>query len=128
MKSSLLRTFTIFSAGAATAALASGLYESEPISAKEFQERTVVLLAEIELLGAHVAVAEDGRVGIYTYPTAACISPKPPVPVLPPNGVDIRPFERGIKALAVANKGFLMGDEAPVYEVGKCKPVEEFRN
>ncbi len=127
MKSSLIRSFTIFAAGAATAALASGLYP-EPMKVGQFQEEAIVLNARIAALGSYVALAEDGRAGIFTNDDAACVSPKPPVPVLPVNGVDIRSFERGIKALVAINKGFLMGDKAPVFEYAKCKPVAEFKD
>jgi hypothetical protein len=127
MKSSLIRSATIFSAGVATAALASGLYPLEHMPVGQFQEKATFLLAEIEALGAYVAVAEDGRVGIYTNPPEACVSPKPPVPVLPAYAVDVRAFERGIKALAAVNVGFLMGEKAPVYEFAKCKPVAGFK-
>jgi hypothetical protein len=121
MKSSLIRSFVIFAAGAATAALASGLYPKEPISVDEFQERATVLIAEVEALGAYVALTENGRVGLYTNPYA-CVPPHPPVPVLPANAVDSRTLASAARALMVINEGMLMGETAPVYEVGKCKP------
>jgi len=127
MKSSLVRSFVIFTAGAATAAVASGLYQEQTITAGEFQERAIVLLAEVEALGKFVAVTEKGRVGIFGNPDAACMPPKPPVPVIPVNSVDLRTLEPAIKALKAINVGFLMGDKAPVYLVEACKPVEGFK-
>lgn len=127
MKSSLIRSFVIFTAGAATAALASDLYRQERVSVEEFRERADFLLAEVAALGAFVGVAENGRVGIYSNTIAACVTPKPPLPVLPSNGVDIRPLELGTKALAAYNVGLLMGDTAPVYEIDRCRPVERLK-
>ena len=46
MKSSVFKGAALFAAGAATAALASGLYPNEPITVGQFQERATVLIAE----------------------------------------------------------------------------------
>jgi hypothetical protein len=121
MKSSLIRSVVIFAAGAATAALASGLYPPEPMTPGEFQERATKLIAQVEALGAYVAVTENGRVGIFTDPYA-CIPPRPPVPVLPLNVVDPRTLESATRALNTMNLGRLMDEPTLVYEVGLCKP------
>ena len=121
MKSSFIRGLLIFAGGAATAALASGFYPPEPMTAGEFQERLIKLSAQVEALGAYVAVAENGRVGIFTDP-AACIPPVPPNPVMPPNGVDSRTLRIATLALITHNEGILMGENGLVYEVGRCKP------
>jgi hypothetical protein len=121
MKSSVIRGLLIFAAGAATAALASGLYPPEPISPGEFQDRAIKLIAQVEALGAYVAVAEDGRIGLYTNPYA-CIPPVPPVPVLPANAVHPSTLETATRMLVVMNHGLLTGETSLVYEVGRCKP------
>jgi hypothetical protein len=121
MKSSLIRSFVIFAAGAATAALASGLYPKEPITAGQFRERISVLVTEVEALGAYVAIAENGRIGLYTDPYA-CIPPRPPVPVLPYGAVDSRTLRTAAFALMVYNEGVMHGETDLVYEVGRCKP------
>ncbi len=121
MKASVVRGFLIFAAGAATAALASGLYPREPITVGQFQERATALLVEVEALGAYVALTEKGRVGLYTNPYA-CIPPVPPKPVLPFNSVDPRTLRLATEALITLNEGWMMDERAPVYEVGRCKP------
>jgi hypothetical protein len=121
MKKSVIRGVLIFAAGAATAALASGLYPKEPITAPEFQERATRLLAEVEALGAYVAVTEKGRVGLFTDPYA-CVPPVPPVPIMPPNAVDSRTLRLAVEALVTLNEGYQYNETEPVYEVGRCKP------
>jgi len=121
MKSSFVRSLVIFAAGAASAALVSGMYPKEPITPGEFLERATVLIAEVEALGAYVAVAENGRVGIYTDP-ALCVPPRPPVPVLPVNAVDPRMLEAAAKSFITINVGRIMDEHELVYEVGRCKP------
>lgn len=121
MKKSVVQGVLIFAAGAATAALASGLYPKEPITVPQFQERATVLLAEVEALGAYVALAEKGRVGLYTNPYA-CVPPVPPVPILPMNAVDPRTLFAATQALIAYNEGLMLNEIEPVYEVGKCKP------
>jgi hypothetical protein len=121
MKSSVIRGLLIFAAGAASAALASGLYPPEPITPGEFQERAIKLIAQVEELGAYVAVAENGRIGIYTNPYA-CIPPVPPVPVWPVNAVDPSTLETAARMLVVMNHGLLRGETSLAYEVGRCKP------
>jgi len=121
MKTSVVRGFVIFAAGAATAALASGLYPKEPITVPQFQERAFKALADIEALGAYIAVAENGRIGLYTNPYA-CIPPVPPVPIMPVNAVDPNTLETAVRMLVVMNHGLLMGETSSVYEVGRCKP------
>jgi hypothetical protein len=121
MKSSAYKGFLIFAAGAATAALASGMYPKEPITVGEFQERATVLIAEVEALGAYVAVAENGRVGLYTN-VGACLPPNPPRPNLPAFAVESRALDLGLKALSTMNNGRLMDEHELVYEVGKCRP------
>ena len=123
MKASLVRGFIIFAAGAATAALASGLYPREPITAGQFQERAFVLIAEVEALGAYVAKIENGRVGLYTNPYA-CIPPIPPTPIIPANAVDMRTLRHAAEALIAINEGLWHAETAPVYEVDRCRPVE----
>jgi hypothetical protein len=121
MKKSAIRGVLIFAAGAATAALASGLYPKEPITAPEFQERATRLIADVEALGAYVALTEKGRVGLFTDPYA-CIPPVPPVPILPANAVDPRTLRLAVEALMTLNEGYMLGETEPVYEVGRCKP------
>ena len=121
MKTSAVRGFVIFAAGAATAALASGFYPKEPITVGEFQERATVLIAEVEALGAYVALAENGRVGLFTN-VGACVPPNPPRPNLPAYGAESRALGLGLKALATINEGRLMDEHELVYEVGKCRP------
>lgn len=121
MKASVVRGFFIFAAGAATAALASGLYPREPITVPEFQERATVLIAEVEALGAYVAVAENGRVGLFTDPSR-CVPPVPPKPVLPANAVDPRTLRAATAALIALNEGYMLDEREPVYEVGTCMP------
>ena len=121
MTSSFIRGLLIFAAGAASAALASGLYPPQPITAGEFQARAIKLIAQVEELGAYVAVAEDGRIGIYTDPYA-CVPPVPPVPVLPVNSVDPRTLDTASRMLVVMNQGLLMGESSLAYEVGRCHP------
>jgi hypothetical protein len=121
MKMSVVRGFVIFAAGAATAALAGGMYPKESITVGEFQERATVLIAEVEALGAYVAFAENGRVGLFTN-VGACVPPNPPRPNLPAYGAESRALGLGLKALAAVNEGRLMDEHELVYEVGKCRP------
>jgi len=121
MKSSAIRGLVIFAAGAATAALASGMYPKEPITAPQFEERLFVLMAEVEALGAYVAVAEDGRIGIFTDP-AACMPPNPPRPNYPNGSVDSRTLSKATAALIAYNQGRMYDEREPVYVVGRCKP------
>jgi hypothetical protein len=121
MKSSVIRGLLIFAAGAATAALASGMFPKEPITVPEFQERATTLIAQVEALGAYVAIAEKGRVGLFTNPYA-CIPPVPPVPVLPYNAVDPRMLRAATEGLIAYNEGLILNEPMPVYEVGRCKP------
>jgi len=129
MKSSLIRSLVIFVAGAATASVAAGLYPKRPITKGQFQERMLVLIAEVEELGAYVAVTEKGRVGIYTDP-GFCIPPDPPLPVLPPIAVNSITLALATRAMNTMNEGALMGENSLVYEVGRCKPAEgiEYKN
>lgn len=127
MKSSLLRSFVIFSAGAATAALAAGAYPRS-VRPQEILERFIAVNAELAALGSYVAMAEDGRVGIYTNTDGLCVSPKPPVPndpPVPPGGVNLIPFQRGLKAAEVVLTGILMHVKEPVYEYAACWPTDE---
>jgi hypothetical protein len=121
MKTSAIRGLLIFAAGAATAALASGMYPKEPITVGEFQERATVLIAEVEALGAYVALAQNGRVGLYTN-VGACVPPNPPRPNLPAYAVDSRTLRMATEALIAINEGRLMDEHELVYEVGKCRP------
>ena len=121
MKSSAIRGLVIFAAGAATAALASGMYPKEPITGPQFEERLFVLMGEVEALGAYVAVAENGRIGIFTDP-AACAPPNPPRPNYPNGSVDTRMLANASKALNVYNEGRMYDEREPVYVVGRCKP------
>lgn len=121
MKTNVTRSLLIFAAGAATAALAGGLYPTEPITLRQWDERALVLTAEIEALGGYVGIADDGLVGIYTDP-AACYPPVPPKPVQPKGVVDSRSLRNGLNALAVANEGRAHGETLPVYVIGRCKP------
>lgn len=123
MNKSKGRGFLIFAAGVATATLASGLYPEEPITVGEFRERALVLIAEVEALGAYVAVAERGRVGIFTDPIR-CVPPIPPKPVLPAGAVDSRTLRAAAFALIAYNEGLMLDEREPVYEVGRCKPYE----
>jgi hypothetical protein len=121
MKSSVVRSLIVFAAGAATAALASGMFPKEPITPEQFQERATVLIAEVEALGAYVALAENGRVGIFTDPVA-CMPPTPPRPNLPAYAVDPRMLRNATAALIALNEGYLLDERELVYEAGKCKP------
>jgi len=121
MKTNVIRSLLIFVAGAATAAIAGGLYPKEPTTVPEFHERALVLIAEVEAIGGYVGLADDGRVGIFTDP-AACYPPVPPKPVMPKGAVDMRSLQNGLNALAAMNEGIMMGETAPVYEIGRCKP------
>jgi hypothetical protein len=127
MKSNVTRSLLIFAAGAATAALAGGLYPTEPITPGQFDERATVLIAEVEALGGYVGTFADGRVGIYTDP-AACYPPVPPKPVMPKGVVDSRSLQNGLNALAAANAGRAHGETFPVYVIGKCKPYAQGKN
>ena len=121
MKASVVKGVLIFAAGAATAALASGMYPREPITPGQFLERADVLIAEVEALGAYVALAENGRVGIFTDPVA-CMPPNPPRPNLPVNAVDPRALRNAAAALIAINEGRILDEREPVYVLGKCKP------
>jgi hypothetical protein len=121
MKSSAIRGLVIFAAGAASAALASGMYPKEPITVGQFEERALVLLAEVEALGAYVALAEGGRVGLFIDPIA-CSPPNPPRPNYPNGSVDSRTLDNALKALVSYNQGLMYGETEPVYVVGRCKP------
>jgi len=121
MKSSLIRSFIIFAAGAATAALASGMYPKEPITVGKFQDKISQLVPLVEEIGAYVAVAENGRIGLFTDPYA-CIPPRPPVPVLPYGAVDTRMLRAATQAIIAYNEGLIHGETELVYEVGRCKP------
>ena len=121
MKSSVFKGAALFAAGAATAALASGLYPNEPITVGQFQERATVLIAELEALGGYVAVAENGRVGIYTN-VGACAPPVPPRPNLPKFAVESHSLRLATQAMNAINEGRLMDEHELVYEVGKCRP------
>jgi hypothetical protein len=117
---SIIRSLVIFTAGAGSAAVVAGLYPDEPISPELFQERAIKVLAEVEALGGYVAIAQDGRVGIYTN-VGACVPPVP-IPKWPAHSVDPRSLELGLAALGSMNKGLLAEEPAPVYVVGKCRP------
>jgi hypothetical protein len=97
------------------------MYPKESITVGEFQERATVLIAEVEALGAYVAFAENGRVGLFTN-VGACVPPNPPRPNLPAYGAESRALGLGLKALAAVNEGRLMDEHELVYEVGKCRP------
>jgi hypothetical protein len=126
MKASVVKGVLIFAAGAATAALASGFYPKEPITVGQFQERSFALIAEVEALGAYVAKAQNGRVGIFT-DVGACAPPNPPRPNLPANAVDSRTLRMATEALIAINEGLLMDERELVYEAGKCRPYETSR-
>ena len=126
MKASVVKGVLIFAAGAATAALASGLYPREPITVGQFQERALVLIAEVEALGGYVAKAENGRVGIFT-DVGACLPPNPPRPNLPAYAVDSRSLRLATEALIAINEGLVMDEHELVYEAGKCRPYEGAR-
>ena len=126
MKSSAFKGVLIFAAGAATAALASGMYPPEPITVGQFEERALVLIAEVEALGAYVAKTQNGRVGIFT-DVGACLPPNPPRPNLPAYAVDSRTLKMATDALITINEGLLMDEHELVYEAGKCRPYETSR-
>lgn len=124
MKSSLIRSIAIFAAGAATAALAAGREPYPDLTVGEWEEQAMVAAADLARLGAYVVVAKDGRVGIVRNPDAACISPKPPVPVQPPVGEPISLVRVGAEGVLNANLGRQIREKEPVYLVDLCKPVE----
>lgn len=117
---SIIRSLVIFAAGAGSAAVVAGLYPGEPISPEIFQERLTKVLVEVEALGGYVAIADDGRVGIYTN-VGACV-PSPPVPKWPAGVVDARSLAKGAQALVQFNMGLMHEEAQPVYVVGKCRP------
>ena len=123
MKSSLIRSAVIFAAGAATAALASGMYPKEPITVGKFQDKISLLVVQVEEIGAYVALAEKGRIGLHTNPYA-CIPPRPPVPVVPYGAVDMRTLRAATEAIITYNEGLIHGETELVYEVGHCKAYE----
>ena len=120
MKSTVIRTVLVFAAGAGCATLAGGMFAPEPITVEQFQERATGLLAQIDLLGRYVDLAEDGRVRIMIDPIA-CI-PNPPSPKLPQGAVDSRYLRHGMAALMALEEGLILGVPEPVYTTGKCKP------
>ena len=120
MKSSVIRSLVIFSAGAGCATVVAGMFPTEPITPGQFQERATTLIAEVEALGAYVGIAQDGRVGIYT-DVAACVLPPPP-PKLTAPAFNQLSFELGLGALGTMSKGITAGEEQPVYVLGKCRP------
>lgn len=126
MKASVVKGVLIFAAGAATAALASGLYPKEPITPGQFQERALVLIAEVEALGGYVAKAQNGRVGIFTN-VGACTPPNPPRPNLPAYAVETHSLRLATEALIAINEGLIMDERELVYEAGKCRPYEGSR-
>ena len=117
---SVIRSLAIFVAGAGSAAVVAGLYPTEPISPEEFQERLTKVLVEVEALGSYVAIADDGRVGIYTN-VGACV-PSPPLPKWPAGAVDARSLAKGAQAVVQYNQGLIHEEAQPVYVVGKCRP------
>lgn len=120
MKSTLIRGLVMFVAGAGCATVAGGLYSNEPITPEQFQERATGLLAQVEALGGHVALAENGRVGIFTS-VEACVYPPPP-PKWPAHFVNPSSLDLGLKALAQINLAYLNEEPMPVYVAGKCRP------
>jgi len=123
MKSSVVRSLLIFIAGASSATVVAGLYTNEPITPEQFQERATDLLAKVEALGGYVALAENGRVGIFSN-VGACV-PNPPLPRWPENFVNLSTLDLGLKALAQVNVAYLNAEPMPVYVVGKCRPYAQ---
>ena len=122
MKSSAIRLILAFAAGAGCATvLAGGGFPTPPITVEEFQQRSIALLAEAEALGHYVGTIEDDRVGLFIDPIA-CV-PNPPVPKLPAGAVDPRQMRRTLDAMQAINEALILGEPAPVYEIGKCKPM-----
>lgn len=117
---SAIRSLAVFVAGAASATVVAGLYPGEPTSPEIFQERLTKVLAEVEALGGYVAIADDGRVGIYTN-VGACV-PQPPLPKFPAGAVDARSLAKGAQAIVQFNQGLIHEEAQPVYVVGKCRP------
>jgi len=115
-----IRSLAIFVAGAGSAAVFAGLYPAEPISPEIFQERLTKVLVEVEALGGYVAIADDGRIGIYTN-VGACV-PQPPLPKFPAGAVDARSLAKGAQAIVQFNQGLIHEEAQPVYVVGKCRP------
>lgn len=126
MKSSVIRSLAMFIAGAGCATAVAGFYPTEPISPKQFLDRATKVLAELEVLGGYVGLAEDGRVGIYTQVGACVFPPRPPK--LPANAVDSRSLNNGVKAIVEINQNFLFEEDGqPVFELGKCKPYDDVK-
>ena len=117
---SAIRYLAIFVAGAGSATVVAGLYPSEGITPDQFQERLTKVLVEVEALGGYVAIADDGRVGIYTN-VGACV-PSPPLPKFPMGAVDGRSLAKGAQAIVQYNQGLIHEEAQPVYVVGKCRP------
>jgi hypothetical protein len=120
MKSSWIRSLVIFVAGAGSATVVAGLYPSDEITAEQWQERAIAVLAEVETLGGYVGIADDGRVGIYTQ-VGACVPPIP-IPKWPAHAVEPRSLRKGAAGLVALNEGLLFEEPRPVYVLGKCKP------
>ena len=119
MKTSIIRGALLFAAGAGCATLAGGIYSSAPITPEQFQERANTLLTQLADLGGYVAIAKDGRVGIFTDPYSCVPTPKPKMPA---NAVDLIMLHYGLEAMNVMNEGYLVDEPMPVYVVDKCKP------
>jgi hypothetical protein len=120
MKKSALRGVAIFAAGAASAVLAGEFYPRPSITVDEFQVMANELLPRVETLGYYIGKVEKGRIGIYTDPYA-CV-PNPPLPKLPAKAVGLWDLRAGAEGIIAINEAHIMGEDLPVYVLGKCKP------
>ena len=105
MKSSVIRGLVIFAAGAATAALASGMYPKEPITAGQFQERA--LRADGRSRSARCLCGRRRKRphrDLTPIRLPACRRIRR-VPNLPERSVDTRMLAHASKALNVYNEG-----------------------
>jgi hypothetical protein len=123
MKSTVIRLILAFAAGAGCATVLAGGFPTAPppITVDEFQQRSIALIAEAEKLGYYVGSIEDDRVGLFIDPIA-CV-PNPPLPKLPAGAGDPRNVRKTLNAVEAINEALILGEEAPVYEIGKCKPM-----
>lgn len=120
MKSTIVRGFMLFAAGAGCASVVAGIYGIPPITVEDYLSRNDKLLLDIQELGQYPVFHEDGKVGINIAPETC--GPKPPAPKMPAGAVDPRLLRHGIKALMAINEGHWLGNAVPVYADDKCKP------
>lgn len=120
MKSSIIRGFLLFAAGAGCATVVAGYEGAPPITVEDFQARLNKVLVELADLGRYPVFIDGGRVGINIAPYTC--GPKPPIPKQPAYAVDPFLLSNAVQAATMVNQGYWVGEVAPVFEDGKCKP------